>query len=72
MFLSGEELSSMTNRVQHKAQAKMLRSMGVEFRTRADGTLAVLRAHVDKVFGNAAESVPKKKSFQPNWDGVNA
>ena len=72
MFLSSDEIHSMTERVQRRAQAKMLRSMGVEFRQRADGSLAVLRRHVEKVFGAAVEPKSKVKDFQPNWDGVNA
>lgn len=72
MFLSSDEIISMTERVQRRSQAKMLRSMGIEFRQRADGSLAVLRRHVEKVFGGAAEQKSKVKEFKPNWDGVNA
>lgn len=72
MFLSSDEIHSMTERVQRRAQAKMLRSMGIEFRQRADGSLAVLRRHVEKVFGAGAEQKSKTKDFQPNWEGINA
>lgn len=72
MFLSSDEIYSMTERVQRRAQAKMLRSMGVEFRQRADGSLAVLRRHVEKIFGAPLEHKSKSKEFQPNWDGINA
>jgi hypothetical protein len=72
MFLDDDELRSMTQRVQRAAQAKMLRSMGIAFKQRADGTLAVLRAHVEKEFGAGAERKSKVKDFQPNWSGLNA
>ena len=72
MFLSGDEIRSMTCRVQHKAQAKMLRSMGIAFKLRADGTLVVMRAHVEKEFGVGADRKNKTKDFQPNWGGLNA
>lgn len=72
MFLSSDEISSMTSRVQHAAQARVLRSMGIAFKQRADGTLVVLRAHVEKEFGISAERQPKKKDYQPNWSGLNA
>jgi len=72
MFLSADEISNMTSRVQHAAQARVLRSMGIAFKKRADGSLAVLRAHVEKEFGISAERQPRKKEFQPNWSGLNA
>lgn len=72
MFLDDEELRSMTKRIQRGAQAKMLRSMGIVFKIRADGTLAVLRAHAEKEFGVTPERKSKAKEFQPNWDGFNA
>jgi len=70
MFLDDGELRSMTKRVQRSAQAKMLRSMGIAFKQRADGTLAVLRAHVEKEFGAGADRKSKTKEFQPNWSAV--
>jgi len=72
MFLDDDEVRSMTHRVQRAAQAKMLRSMGIAFKQRADGTLAVLRAHVEKEFGAGAERKSKAKEFQPNWGVLNA
>jgi hypothetical protein len=50
----------------------MLRSMGIAFKHRADGTLAVLRAHVEKEFGAGKDRQPKVKEFVPNWGGLNA
>lgn len=72
MFLSTEEINSMTNRVQRSAQAKMLRSMGIEFRQRADGSLAVLRSHVEQLFGAASTPKRKKTPTEPNWGAMNA
>jgi hypothetical protein len=72
MFLDNDEIKDMTDRVQRTAQAKMLRSMGIAFKQRADGTLAVLRSHVEKEFGAGDERKAKVKEFQPNWSGLNA
>lgn len=72
MFLDDSELQSMTKRKQRTAQAKMLRSMGIAFKKRADGTLAVLRAHVEKEFGACKDRQSKTKEFVPNWSGLNA
>jgi hypothetical protein len=72
MFLSTDEVVNMTRRVQRAAQAKMLRSMGIEFKQRADGSLAVLRAHVEKEFGVAPERKTRVREFKPNWAAANA
>jgi hypothetical protein len=72
MFLTSDEVQAMTCRIQRSAQAKMLRSMGIVFKQRADGSLAVLRAHAEKEFGAAPDRKPKAKEFQPNWAAANA
>ena len=72
MFLLDTELYSLTKRVQRAAQARMLRSMGIAFKRRADGTLAVLRAHVESEFGVVVARQGRLKEFQPNWDAINA
>jgi len=68
MFLSTDEISSMTGRVQRAAQVKVLRFMGIEHRVRPDGTLAVLRAHVEKVFGAAPAAAQKTTPKEPDWE----
>lgn len=72
MFLTEEEVRSLTNRVQHQAQAKMLRSIGMMFKIRSDGSLLVLRAHVEQELGGAPKAKAKKKEVEPNWDMANA
>jgi len=72
MFLDDDELRSMTKRVQRAAQVKVLCGMGIEHRQRPDGTLAVLRAHVEKVFGVAPAATRKIKSKEPNWGALDA
>jgi hypothetical protein len=54
MILTQEQLSELTGRRRHDAQAKVLRHMGIEFRQRPDGSLAVSLAHVDSVLGAPA------------------
>jgi Domain of unknown function (DUF4224) len=63
MFLISEELTSLTGRQRRTAQVRQLRSMGIEHRLRADGSIAVLKAHVERVFG-AGESVSAKRRNQ--------
>lgn len=51
MFLTHEELVELTDRTQHAALARALRSLGIEHKVRADGHVKVLREHVRKQFG---------------------
>lgn len=51
MFLTHEQLVELTDRQQHASQARVLRSLGIEHRIRADGRVMVLREHVKQLFG---------------------
>lgn len=72
MFLDEDEVKQLTKRIQHQAQAKMLRSLGLTFKIRSDGSLLVLRAHVEKELGGASDGKRIKKEVEPNWDMANA
>jgi hypothetical protein len=72
MFLNDEEVSSLTQRVQRAAQARVLRSMGIEHRARPDGSLAVLRAHVEQSFGIGSAPKRARPPTEPNWGALNA
>lgn len=67
MFLTPEELQQLTNRRRRDAQLLALRSMGIQHRRRPDGSVAVLKAHVEQVFG--AQPAPDRhlKTAEPNW-----
>lgn len=70
-FLDAQDLVELTNRRRRDAQAKMLLAMGIEHRIRADGTIAVLRAHVERLFGAAPRSMPKEqRPLEPNWTAM--
>jgi hypothetical protein len=62
MILTQEQVAELTDRRRRDSQAKVLRHMGIEFRQRPDGSLAVSRAHVDAVLGVAAQG--KVKEFE--------
>jgi hypothetical protein len=66
MFLTKEELAGLTGRTQSAAQVRVLRFMGIEHRTRPDGSVAVLRGHVEKSLGGSSVEV-KQREFEPNW-----
>ena len=70
MFLDDDELIKLTQRTRWAAQARVLTFMGIEHRRRPDGSIAVLRAHVEKLFGEG--SVRKKERPKPelNFDAI--
>jgi hypothetical protein len=42
---------------------RVLRAMGVEHRVRPDGSVAVARAHIERIFGvSAVSGVPRRKT----------
>jgi hypothetical protein len=45
--LSEEEIRELTRKRQHGAQARELRLLGIPCRLRSDGSLIVLRVHVE-------------------------
>lgn len=66
-FLTKKEVVEMTGRVQHSAQTRELTHMGVIHKLRADGSLLVLRAHVEQLLGYQAGTEAKAPHFEPNW-----
>ena len=68
-FLTREEVRELTGRQKYAAQARALRAMGIEFRHRADGTLAVLRGHIENAMG-ATSRKERATEWQPNWSAA--
>lgn len=71
MFLTRDEIVALTARIHHSAQRKVLSMMGIEHRTRPDGSIVVLRTHVEQILG-AFGSHRKATSSEPNWGALNA
>lgn len=69
MWLDDEEIAELTDRERRPAQSRVLTFMGVEHKRRPDGSIVVLRAHVEKIFG---EGVVSKKVRAPelNFDAI--
>ncbi|MDA8256317.1 MAG: DUF4224 domain-containing protein [Betaproteobacteria bacterium] len=66
IILDPDELQALTDRSQHRAQRRILDALGITSRTRPDGSLVVLRAHVEEVLGlSSGGKVPE--SPEPNW-----
>lgn len=58
MFLTEDEIASMTGKRRHNAQVKVLRTIGMEHKVRPDGSIVVLRTHAERILG---ERAPKSK-----------
>lgn len=67
-FLSSGEVHELTGRRQHAAQVRALRAMGIEHRVRPNGSVAVLRAHVEALMG--VTSSRRTTEWQPNWSAA--
>lgn len=51
MFLSPDELRELTGKHRSDAQRRALDRMSMRYGVRPDGTLAVLRSHVERTLG---------------------
>lgn len=69
MFLEEDEIIQLSGRRRRNAQASALSFMGIEYKMRPDGSLAVLRSHVEKLFGERIQPRNARKA-QPRFDLV--
>jgi hypothetical protein len=70
VFLSDDEIAQLTQKKRRPTQRKVLNALGVSHKPRPDGTLVVLRSHVEKLLGGHI-AAPAKKEPEPNWGALN-
>lgn len=71
MFLTDEQIVELTKRTRRASQRKVLTAMGIEHRPRPDGSLVVLRSHVEKLLDSAlANAKITVKNNEPDWSKV--
>jgi hypothetical protein len=70
LFLTEDEVRALSGKIKRDAQVRALRAMGVEHRVRPDGSVAVLRDHIHKVFDGTPGSAKRGKPAAPNWDAI--
>jgi hypothetical protein len=70
MFLSNVEIEELTGKKRCAAQAKVLNALGITHKRRPDGSLVVLRAHVEAVLGGKIQK-PDRLALEPNWEALN-
>lgn len=68
LTLSPDELKELTHKCRPSAQVRALRAMGIEHKVRPDGSVAVLRSHVDSQMGAPKER--RQTQWEPNWSAA--
>lgn len=69
IFLTKSEIYGLTNRLNQSAQIRALKTMGIEHKVRPDGSVAILRDHITKIFGGIPDPTRRvSKIASPNWD----
>lgn len=67
-FLTRNEIEALTDKVRRPAQIKVLNSIGIEHKVRPDGSIAILAAHVARVFhGDIVPVRRRSNTSSPNW-----
>lgn len=69
MFLDDDDIRHLTKRRHRDAQARVLAELGIEHRKRPDGSLVVLRAHVERLLGGVANAKVERE-VEPDWEHV--
>lgn len=69
LVLGTDELEAITKKKRSHAQAKVLKFLGIDYKPRPDGSLAVLRKAVEDSFGVGVASKPRRK-VQPDFSRV--
>jgi hypothetical protein len=72
MLLSPAEIRELTGRSRRDAQARALRGMGIEHKVRPDGTIAVSRAHVERVLGGEIGGSVRMRKTEPDFSRMKA
>ncbi len=67
LFLTPQELEALTGRKIPSAQHRALNAMGIEHKRRPDGSIVVLRSHLEAVMGGPArqQDIP-----EPDWEAL--
>lgn len=64
IFLTQDEIREMTGRVRYKSQAHVLSALGIEHMVRPDGSMLVLRAHVEQSLGGTTKTQTRQRVYE--------
>lgn len=68
LFLDLAEIKALTGHRRRDAQVRELRALGIDHKIRRDGSVVVLRDHVNKELGGNTEK--RVVVEQPNWTAL--
>lgn len=69
MFLTDGEIIQTTRKHHKRAQMAALNMMGIQYKVRPDGSLLVLRAHVEQVLGIKVQG-SRPIEAEPHWEAL--
>lgn len=69
-FLDASEIRDLTNKIRRSSQVAALRAMCVEHKVRPDGSLVVLRDHINKILDGSRLERKRQTSNGPNWAAI--
>ena len=70
MYQTHLQIVELTHKTRYKSQAKALRAMGIPFKVRPDGSIAVLTSAVEREMG--AESKGSRREQEPDFGAIYA
>lgn len=70
--LNKEEIINITKKKQRSAQRRVLRFMGIEHRTRPDGSILISRTHFEKMLDGDSENNRIERRIEPDWSVFDA
>lgn len=68
-FLSKNELEELTGARQVASQRKWLAERGYQFDIRVDGSIVILRTHLENMLGGSQKIIKQRKT-EPNVKGL--
>ncbi len=66
MFLTEDEVKELTGMSRRASQAKVLNSLGIIHKTRPNGSLVILRSHVEQVLSGGKSEEKHRWATEPN------
>ncbi|MBM3114573.1 DUF4224 domain-containing protein [Jeongeupia naejangsanensis] len=64
MFLSQSEIRELTNCTQRRTQITALNTLGIEHRIRPDGSVLILRKHIERLLGGTIATERRGKVYE--------